>query len=197
MSYALLLAQIYLRRSDQIAARQVLEPLTRASDQSVRAEAQELLESLNDNRSGGKTTRTAPPAVNPSIVAEPVPSGTSRMLSGESGSASINDGETILTSGSLPTVDQVLAKYAEAMGGTAAVDKTTSRVIKGDVDVVGVSRGGSFETYAQAPNRIITVLEAYPVGSVKTGFNGRTGWARTASGLRTLKSLELAALQCS
>ena len=46
-SYSLLLAQIYLRRSDPAAARQILEPLTRDSDQSVRNEAQRLLESLS------------------------------------------------------------------------------------------------------------------------------------------------------
>ena len=117
------------------------------------------------------------------------------MLGGESGSVAINDGRTIQASGSLPTLDEVLAKYLEAMGGAAAIDKVTSRVIKGSLDVVGVSRGGSFETYAQAPNKITTTMQAHPVGTVKTGYNGRTGWARTAAGLRTLKSFELAALQ--
>jgi outer membrane lipoprotein-sorting protein len=39
------------------------------------------------------------------------------------------------------------------------------------------------------------MLQAYPVGTVKTGFNGRTGWARTAAGLRPLKSFELATIQ--
>ena len=193
--YALLLAQIYLRRSDQIAARQILEPLTRDSDQAIKAEAQELLQSLNENRSGANPSRSSPAAVNTSMVAEPVATGKSRMIAGETGRGTVNDGETILTSGSLPTLDEVLAKYVEALGGTDAINKTTSRVIKGDLDVVGVSRGGSFETHAQAPNRFINVLQAYPVGTVKTGFNGRTGWARTASGLRTLKSFELEALQ--
>src|SRR6185503_2833943 len=51
-SYSLLLAEIYLRRSDPIAARQILESLTRNSDQSVRNEAKDLLESLNGNNSG-------------------------------------------------------------------------------------------------------------------------------------------------
>ena len=49
--------------------------------------------------------------------------------------------------------------------------------------------------HAQAPNRIITTLQAYPVGTVKSGFNGRTGWAQTDKGLRTLKNLELAYLK--
>jgi FimV-like protein len=173
--YALLLAQIYLQRSDTIAARQILESLARDSDQSVREEAKELLQSLNENRSGGTPTRSTTAAVNTSMVAEPVTSGKSRMLGGESGSVAINDGRTISASGSLPSVDDVLAKYLEAIGGAAKIDAVKSRVVKGTVDVVGVSRGGKFETYTQAPNKVASVIEA--------------------AGLRTLKKDEVAALQ--
>jgi hypothetical protein len=191
--YALLLAQIYMRRSEPALARQILERLTNDSDQSVKAEAQELLQSLNENRSGASPGRSSPPAVNTSRAAEPVPAGTSRMLGGESGSVTFNDGQIIKAADS--SLDEVLAKFVEAMGGVAAIDKTTSRVIRGELNVVGVSRGGSFETQAQAPNKVITTAQAYPVGTVKTAFNGRTGWARTAAGLRTLKNFELASIQ--
>jgi FimV-like protein len=193
-SYTLLLAQIYMQRSEPDAARQILEPLTRNSDQSVKAEAQELLDSINGNRSGAARTRSSAPAVNSAMTDEPVSTGKSRMLGGESGGMRINDGQIIQTSGSLPTLDEVLAKLVEAVGGTA-IDKQTSRVMKGELNIVGVSRGGSFEIHAQAPNKIATMIQAYPMGTVKTGFNGRTGWARTASGPRTLKNFELTALQ--
>lgn len=189
-AYALLLAQIYLQRSEPALARQILEPLTRDSDQSVRREAEEL---LKENRSAN-TTRSSPPAVSTSI-AEPVSTGKSRLLGGETGGVAFNDGQTIQTSGPLPTLDELLAKYVEAVGGVAANEKVTSRVIKGTLNVVGVSRGGSFEIQAQAPNKIATMLQAYPLGTINSGFNGRTGWARTAEGLRTLKNLELAALK--
>ena len=69
--YALLLAQIYLQRSEPALARQILEPLTRDSDQSVRTEAQELLQSLNENRSGTNAGRGSSTAVNTSMIAEP------------------------------------------------------------------------------------------------------------------------------
>ena len=193
--YALLLAQIYLRRSDTVAARQILEPLTRDSDQSVRNEAKELLQSLSENRAGANPSRSAPSTVNTSMVAEPVTSGKSRMLGGESGSVAINDGRTISASGSLPPVDDVVAKYLEAIGGAARIDAVKSRVVKGTVDVVGVSRGGRFETYAQAPNKISSLLEARPVGPLRQGFNGQTGWSRTPLGLETLKKNEVMALQ--
>ena len=54
-SYSLLLAQIHMRRSDVAAARQILEPLTRDSDQSIRTEAQHLLESLSGTAGSNRT----------------------------------------------------------------------------------------------------------------------------------------------
>jgi hypothetical protein len=160
----------------------------------VKTEAQELLESLTENRSGANTTRSSSPTVNTAMDAEPVPSGKSRMLGGETGSVTINDGRAISASGSLPAVDEVLAKYLQAIGG-AAIDAATSRVIKGAVAIVGVSRGGSFESFAQAPNKTSSTLEAHPIGKVSDGFNGRTGWSRTVTGVRIVKNQELVALK--
>jgi hypothetical protein len=116
------------------------------------------------------------------------------MLGGESGSSVINDGQTVTSSVSL-TVDEVLKRFVEAMGGTTAINAATSRVTKGTLDVAGVSRGGSFESYAVAPNKTLTVIQAYPMGTVKLGFNGRTGWTTSTSGKRLLKGAELAKVQ--
>lgn len=104
----------------------------------------------------------------------------------------MRDGQTIEKPGSLPTVDEVLAKYVEAMGGAKAINAITSRVTKGTVDLAGVSRGGDYETYAQAPNRSLTVMDVHPMGTIKLGFNGRSGWTSTTQGLRALKGVELA-----
>ena len=166
-SYSLLLAEIYLRRSDTSAARQILEPLTRDSDQSVRNEAKDLLESLSETNSGANRRST----VSSDRIAEPGPSVSVRVLGGDSSGVAIRDGRTIESSGSLPAVDEVLAKYREAIGGAKAVDAVKSRVVKGSVDVVGVSRGGSFETYTEAPNKSATMVQAYPLGNVKGTFS--------------------------
>lgn len=189
-SSSLLLAEIHIRRADHNAARALLEPLTRNSDQAVRTDAQELLESMDKNPGSSRTT-----AVSGAMIAEPVPTGTSRMLGGESGSVAINDGQTIQTSGSLPTVDEVLNKYVEALGGAAAFDAVNSRVTKGTLDIPGVSRGGTFETYEQAPNKFLTVMEAYPIGTRKLAFDGRNGWAATSAGVQALNKKELLAIQ--
>jgi tetratricopeptide (TPR) repeat protein len=164
-SYSLLLAEIYRRRSDPATAQQILEPLTRDSDQSVRNEAKDVLESLSETNPGSNRRSAR------SSIAEPAQTGSVSMLGGESGGVAIRDGRAIESSGSLPAVDEVLAKYEEAIGGAKAVDAVKSRVVKGSVDVVGVSRGGSFETYSEAPNKSATMLQAYPLGNVKGGFS--------------------------
>lgn len=105
------------------------------------------------------------------MAAEPVPTTGGRIISTGSSGTTIRDGSTIENSGPLPSVDDVLAKYAEAMGAAKAVAAVKSRVVKGSVDVVGVSRGGSFETYTEAPNKSATMLQAYPLGNVKGGFS--------------------------
>ncbi len=194
-SYALLLAQIYVRRSEVAAAQQILDPLTRDSNEAVRTEAKELLESLSQARPGTSRPPSVSPTINSAMIAEPPSTGTRRMLGGETVSVAINDGQTIQSSGSLPAVDEVLAKYLAAIGGAGAIDAVTSRVIKGTVAVVGVSRGGSFETYGQAPNKTLSVVEAHPLGTIKGGYNGRVGWSRSGSGLRILKNVDLASMQ--
>ena len=195
-AYPLLMAQIHMRRSEEAAARALLEPLVRDSDQHVRTEAQSLIESMNSGASASRGRANNPPAINSAMIAEPPQTGgTARMLGGDSGGGAIRDGRTIETSGSLPTLDEVRRKYVEAMGGDAAISAIKSRVTKGTVDVVGVSRGGTFEIHAQAPNKTLTIIQAHPLGTIKIGFNGRSGWTTGATGMRMLRGADLASLQ--
>jgi len=192
--YGLLVAQVHISRSDAQEARLILEPLTRDPDPSIRAEAQYFLESLEK---GGTTRRRSAGArtISSAAIAEPVQPATSRMIGGDMGGGAIRDGQTIEKSGSLPTVDEVLNKHVAALGGAAAINAVKSRVTKGTLDVAGVSRGGTFETTAQAPNKALTVIQAHPLGTVKVGYNGRTGWTSNTKGVSVLTGLELARLQ--
>jgi tetratricopeptide (TPR) repeat protein len=143
------------------------------------------------NPSGAPRSRES---MTSATLTEPPKAGPSRMLGGETSGGVINDGQTVTNSASL-TVDEVLKRFVEAMGGTAAINATNSRVSKGTLDVAGVSRGGSFESYALAPNKTLAVIQAHPFGTVKLGFNGRTGWTTSTSGKRLLKGAELAKVQ--
>jgi tetratricopeptide (TPR) repeat protein len=198
---ALLLAQIHLRRSEEANARALLEPLTRDSDAAIRDEARDLLDSLSNsataNRSGA-TSRSSAKAGGALAVVEPVSTSTIRTLGGDAGggTTAIRDGQTIEKSGSQLSVDELLARYVEAMGGEKAIKAVTSRVIKGTVDVPGVSRGGSFETYLQGPNKAMSVVQAHPFGTIKVGYNGRSAWSQTALGVRPVKvPAELGSIQ--
>jgi tetratricopeptide (TPR) repeat protein len=191
-SYTLLLAQIHARRSEAAVARDLAESLTRDSDAWVRDEAQDLLDSLNNTPAANRSSGNKRPASNLSgaLTAEPVQATKTRTVGGDStaGTTAIRDGQSIENTGSTPTVDELLARYVEALGGAKAINAITSRVTKGTLDVAGVSRGGSFETYGQAPNKSLTVIEAHPFGTSKLGFNGRNGWSQTTAGVRPVKN---------
>lgn len=191
-NYSLLVAQIHLRRSETAEARSILEPLTRSSDTAVRTEAQSLLDSMAQTNASTANSRQ----VSSAMIAEPAETGSStRTIGGSSSAIELRDGSTIASSGSLPSVDDVLARYVEALGGATALNKITSHVITGSVDIAGVSRGGSFETHAQAPNKLLTVIQAHPVGTIQFGTNGKTAWHTNGKKLTWVKGVELAVLQ--
>jgi len=116
-------------------------------------------------------------------------------MGGSSSGVTIRDGNTIESAGSLPSVDDVLARYVEALGGAAALKKITSHVVTGTVDIAGVSRGGRFETHAQAPDKGLTVIQAHPVGTIQFGYNGKSGWHTNGKTLTWLKGVDLAIVQ--
>ncbi len=53
----------------------------------------------------------------------------------------------------LPLADEVLDKYVEALGGKAAFEKLTSRVMKGDFELTTMGVTSVAEIYAKAPNK--------------------------------------------
>ena len=82
------------------------------------------------------------------------------------------------------------------MGGEKAIKAVNTRVMKGVLDIPGVSRGGTFESYQQAPNKGMSLFNAHPFGTVKAGYNGRVAWLHTAAGVQPVKNPgELAATQ--
>ena len=93
----------------------------------------------------------------------------------------------------LPTYDQIIDRYLQAIGSSAAYEKLKSRVMKGTlVD----TRGGSFpvEVYQASPDKIVTIT-TLPDGVAAQGFNGTTGWSANPSGATELKGMELAQIK--
>ena len=156
----------------------------------------ELVEEIKSFRSGNTAARERREPIKGDAIAEPERvTTTSRMLGGESGPVAINDGQTVDSSGSLPTVDEVLNRYVQATGSAAAMKALTSLVVKGTLDVVGVSRGGTFELYTVAPNKSLSIIQPSPAETIRGGYNGRIGWIQTNTGVRLLKGAELDLVQ--
>jgi len=103
--------------------------------------------------------------------------------------------EKIESTGPLPSVDQLIERYVDAVGGQDAAGKFTTRSAKGKVSVSTMGRG-SFATYAKAPNKVVTTIELPELGVIKQGFNGAVGWSQSArTGVRPAVGAELAALK--
>jgi tetratricopeptide (TPR) repeat protein len=155
----------------------------------------ELVEDIKQYRAGNTTARNGREPIKSDAIAAPERGSTSRLLGVESGPVAINDGQTVDNSGSLPAVDEVVNKMVQATGGAAALNAVTSLVVKGTLDVVGISRGGNFEIYTVAPNKSLAIIEPGPTEKVRVGYNGQIGWIQTPTGVRLLKGAELDGLR--
>ena len=73
----------------------------------------------------------------------------------------------------LPTADEILNKYIQAIGGAEALQKITSRVEKGTINFGG--QQFPVEVAAKAPNKRISLVHT-PGGDNITAFDGHMGW---------------------
>jgi hypothetical protein len=92
----------------------------------------------------------------------------------------------------LPSVDQVLEKIIAAEGGQEAMQKVTSRVSKGTIDVLTFGASGTIEQDIK-PGMIVTNSDFPGFGTVIQCYDGKTGWATDPqSGMRDMSPAELA-----
>ena len=75
--------------------------------------------------------------------------------------------------GTVPSAEQLLEKYVEALGGPQAVAKVTSFVGKGTVDIEG--QKSPIEVYVQAPG-LRAVIMHLPDGDSAETYDGHSGW---------------------
>jgi outer membrane lipoprotein-sorting protein len=74
----------------------------------------------------------------------------------------------------LASGDPVMAKYLEAVGGKAALDKVATRTEKGNALMPG-GRQVPIEIFAKAPDQRVSVMHT-PNGDSVTAYNGHEGW---------------------
>ena len=75
--------------------------------------------------------------------------------------------------GAAPTVDDVIAKYVNALGGADAMKKITSRAMKGTITAQGSE--SSIDLLTKAPNKRVSISHSGNSDSY-TAFDGTAGW---------------------
>ena len=98
----------------------------------------------------------------------------------------------------LPTADAILAKYLDAVGGKAALEKIQTREQTGTMHVGAqpgehdVNAGGQefpITIYSEAPDKRISKTKMNGNESV-TAYNGTVGWMTTPGGVRPMTAAE-------
>ena len=74
-----------------------------------------------------------------------------------------------------PTVDQILDKYIQALGGAAKANAITSYTAKGTSHLFGETRQDAVEIYAKAPDQLATFVHQRE-GDLARTFDGRDAW---------------------
>ena len=86
----------------------------------------------------------------------------------------------------LPSTDQILARYVEALGGEPALRKVTGRVVTG-TQYIPTGPGGvvptpaAVERYLKAPNLAVTTYKTATY-AISQGFDGTTAWSQDQAG---------------
>ena len=91
--------------------------------------------------------------------------------------AATGDPDAPLPSG-LPTAEQMIDQYVQAVGGRGAIEKVSSRVAKGSANIGG--HDVPVDIFTKAPGKRISILHA-PDGDNVTAFDGAQGWLGAAN----------------
>jgi photosynthetic reaction center cytochrome c subunit len=92
---------------------------------------------------------------------------------GETRKAEEKKGDADAKEAAAPTADQLFDKYLQAVGGAAAVEKITSRVMKGTI-TFGDSNV-PIDIFSKDPDKRISFTHT-PDGDSVTAFDGHEGW---------------------
>jgi len=91
-----------------------------------------------------------------------------------------------------PSVDQVLTKYVDALGGQAAYEKVTTRIMKGSVEIPDDNVTGTAQVLAK-PGSYRLTMDIPGYGVVETVIDGGHGWEKSPdSGVNAMSNADLA-----
>lgn len=79
-------------------------------------------------------------------------------------------------SGKAPSANEILDRYARSMGGTAAFEEKHSMVLRGSIEFPANKLSGTTAEYFKAPDHFSAVTEVPGYGTVRTVYDGKSGW---------------------
>jgi hypothetical protein len=92
---------------------------------------------------------------------------------------------------SLPTLDQLIERHIQALGGRSALASPGPLVLTGECESSNPEESGPFEISIATPK----VYYSLGQGALRMGFNGETVWRHTESeGLRQMQNRQFASL---
>ena len=91
-----------------------------------------------------------------------------------------------------PSVDSVLEKFVKASGGKAALEKISSRTIKGKLESQMIPVGADWRFYAKSPDKQLVEVDIPGLGTSEDAFDGQVAWSKSAAGVRAKTGDELA-----
>lgn len=94
-----------------------------------------------------------------------------------------------------PSVDDILDRYAQALGGKAEFAKVTSLVMKGAIDFPDLRLSGTTTEHFKSPKRLAVIVEIAGFGTVRTICDGAEAWTENPqTGVQPMAGAELADL---
>ena len=82
----------------------------------------------------------------------------------------------LLADDELPSPEEIIARYIEALGGEEAIRAHTSRTIKGAFEMQAMGMSGQSTIYAMAPDKMVASNEVSGFGETVSGYNGEIAW---------------------
>lgn len=99
------------------------------------------------------------------------------------------------SAGALPSADELLARHVQALGGRTAMEKLTSRSVKGSLELPSLGATTPALFLAKAPNKQWNEIEIPGFGTIHEGFDGATGWVQSPQGVQDKAGAELTELK--
>ena len=93
----------------------------------------------------------------------------------------------------LPSAEELVERYLEAIGGAEAIREHTSSHALGTMELLGQGIRGEIEVYSAAPDQSLLIVNFADLGvESRTGYNGQVAWSTDPmTGERILAGREL------